>query len=205
MTIGVARSQGFTVRLFMPAGDPDGVKLIEKSNWTGAGLVIPRARFALTRQRAELLRAGVYILVGPDESSQLPKVDVGEGDPVGPRLDQHARAKDFWTHVVTFTSKDQYLNKAHVQFLEARLIGLAKVANRCNLDNLNMPQIPSLSEPDTADVDGFLADVLLCLAVLGYAFFEPPPSPKPVVHELRLSGRGIVARGYEASGGFVVS
>ena len=33
--------------------------------------------------------------------------------------------KDFWTHAVVFTSKDQNLNKAHVQYLEAQLHRLA--------------------------------------------------------------------------------
>ena len=80
------RPQGFSVRLFLPGGDPDGVKTVEKSNWTGKGLVIPRSLFAETRLRPELGCTGVYILVGPDEKSQLYRVYVGEGDPIGPRL-----------------------------------------------------------------------------------------------------------------------
>ena len=102
--------------------------------------------------RPELQRAGVYLLVGPDEQSQLPRLYVGEGDPVGPRLDQHAKNKDFWTHAVTFTSNDEHLHKAHVQFLESHLIELAKAAKRCSLDNGNAPVPPSLSEADTAEI-----------------------------------------------------
>ena len=45
-----------------------------------------------------------------------------------PRLDQHAKQKDFWTHAAVFTSKDQNLNKAHVQYLEARLVQQARDA-----------------------------------------------------------------------------
>ena len=59
-------------------------------------------------------------------------------------LDSHAKNKDFWTHGVAFTSKDQSLNKAHVQPLEARLVQLATEAKRCELDNANIPQVPSL-------------------------------------------------------------
>ena len=56
----------------------------------------------------------------------------------------HAKNKDFWTHGVAFTSKDQSLNKAHVQHLEARLVQLAAEAKRCELDNANIPQAPEL-------------------------------------------------------------
>jgi len=37
--------RGFSVNVFLPAGDPEGVKVVEKSNWTGRGLVIPKAIF----------------------------------------------------------------------------------------------------------------------------------------------------------------
>lgn len=198
------RIRGFSVHLFLPDGDPDGVKIVEKSNWTGKGLVIPRSLFSETRSRPELGHTGVYILFGPDEKSQLPRVYVGEGDPIGPRLDQHAKNKDFWTQAIGFTSKDQNLNKAHIQFLEYKLIELAKIAKRCILDNSNTPQPPSLSEADTAEAEGFLEDVLLCLPVLGYGFFEAAPAPTQTTLEFILSAKGITGKGYEATTGFVV-
>jgi hypothetical protein len=204
MINGRGRPKGFSVRLFLPEGDPDGIKTVEKSNWTGKGLVIPRSLFAETRSRPELGFTGVYILVGPDENSQLPRVYVGEGDPIGPRLDQHAKSKDFWTQAIGFTSKDQNLNKAHIQFLEYKLIDMAKAAKRCVLDNANTPQPPSLSEADIAEAEGFLSDVLLCLPVLGYGFFESPPAPTPTTLEFTLTGKNITGKGYQATTGFVV-
>lgn len=135
----------------MPGGDPDGLRTIEKSNWSGAGLVVPRSLFGESKQRRELARTGVYVLFGPPEESGLPRVYVGEGDPIKPRLEQHAGKKDFWTSCIAFTSKDENLNKAHVQYLEARLLDLAAQAKRCVLDNGNSPALPSLSEADAAD------------------------------------------------------
>ncbi|HYN20238.1 MAG TPA: GIY-YIG nuclease family protein [Thermoanaerobaculia bacterium] len=196
--------RGFSVRVFLPGGDPDGIKVVEKSNWTGCGLVVPRALFGEAKARSELERAGVYVLVGQAEVSPLPQVYVGEGDPVRPRLEQHAKQKDFWTHAVVFTSKDQNLNKAHVQRLEARLVELARASKRCVLDNNNVPQPPSLSESDTAEVEGFLADVLLCLPILGYGFFESTPTLAPKAVPLFLRAKGIEARGFESPKGFIV-
>jgi Domain of unknown function (DUF4357) len=146
----------------------------------------------------------VYLLVGQSEVSPLPRVYIGEGDPVRPRLDQHAKQKDFWTHAVVFTSKDQNLNKAHVQRLEARLVELARASKRCVLDNNNVPQAPSLSEADTAEVEGFLADILLCLPILGYGYFEGAPAVAPKAVPLVLRAKGIEAHGFESTRGFVV-
>jgi hypothetical protein len=170
------RQSAFWVRVLVPDGNPTGVRLIEKSNWTGYGLVIPRVLLCAAKTRQELGRPGVYLLAGPTEGSALPQAYVGEGDPVRPRLEQHAKQKDFWTHAVVFTSKDASLNKAHVQHLEARLVGLARQSKRCVLENGNVPQLPSLSHADEAEVEGFLTNLLLCLPILGYGFFEPAPT-----------------------------
>lgn len=197
-------TQGFSVRIFIPSGEPEALRIVEKSNWTGQGLVFPRAQFAEARQRPELKRAGIYVLWGPRESGQLPRLYVGEGDLVLPRLDQHARQKDFWTHAAVFTSKDQNLNKAHVQYLEARLVGLAAEAKRAELDNGNVPQLPALSEADVADAEGFLSDLLLCLPVVGVSLFEKAKAGAATSRELFLRAKGIEARGVDGSEGFVV-
>ena len=196
---------GFTVRLFLPNGDPEGVKVIEKSNWTGLGLVIPRSLYSRERDRSPLHQgAGVYALVGNDDESSFPRLYIGEGDPVGPRLDEHANKKDFWTHAVIFTSKDQNLNKAHVQYLEHRLVSLAQTAKRSILDNGNTPQPPSLSETDIAEVEGFLSNMLLYFPVLGYRLFEVIESPHRGTTDLFLNEKKVKAQGYESSGGFIV-
>jgi|SRR5690606_21175543 len=197
-------ANGFSVRIFIPSGEPEGLRIVEKSNWTGQGLVFPRAQYAEARRRPELSRTGVYVVWGPGETGQLPRVYVGEGDVVLPRLDQHAKQKDFWTHAAVFTSKDQNLNKAHVQYLEARLVELAAEAKRAELDNGNVPQRPTLSEADAADAEGFLRDLLLCLPVVGVSLFEKAKVTATHPRELFLSAKGIEARGVDSSEGFVV-
>jgi hypothetical protein len=197
-------SQGFSVRIFIPSGNPDGLRIIEKSNWIGQGLFFPRALFPEARQRDELKRTGVYVLWGPGESGQLLRIYVGEGDSVLSRLGQHAKQKDFWTHAVVFTSKDQNLNKAHVKYLEARLVQLAADAKRAELDNGNIPQLSTLSEADKADAEAFLQDMLLCLPLLGLNVFEKAKAPGKKSRDLILRGKGIEARGQDTAEGFVV-
>jgi Domain of unknown function (DUF4357) len=196
--------RGFWVKIFLPGGDPDGIKLVEKSNWTGSGLVFPRTLFPEARKRPELDRTGVYILEGRSDQKTLPLIYVGEGDPGGSRLEQHVKNKEFWTRAVVFTSTDKRLNKAHVQYLEARLVKLAAEAKRCELENGNVPQLPTLSEPDTAEVEGFLSDILLCLPILGIDAFEKAKGAVPKAVELHLKGKGMKATGVESPQGFIV-
>jgi hypothetical protein len=78
------------------------------------------------------------------------------------------------------------------------------IAQRCDLDNANQPQHPSLSEADQAEVEGFLDEMLLCFPVLGVPVFEQPTSNVERQPLLYLRAKGVEARGYESSEGFVV-
>ena len=200
----MTKPTGFSVRIFIPYGEPEGLRVIEKSNWTGQGLVFPRSLFPEIRAREELTRTGVYVLWGPDETGQSRRAYVGEGDSLRSRVDNHVKNKDFWTHAAAFTSKDQNLNKAHVRYLESRLVRLAREAKRCEVENENDPKLPSLSDPDKADAELYLADMLLCLPVVGVNFFEMPRAKETKSRKLILSAKGIEARGYESVAGFVV-
>ncbi|MGH2960359.1 MAG: GIY-YIG nuclease family protein [Solirubrobacterales bacterium] len=197
-------SEPFVVSIVMRDGDPAGVKVIEKSNWSGAGLEIPRPLLPSALKRDELSRPGVYILVGPPQDSELPTVYVGEGDVVRARIAQHEKLKEFWTHAVVFTSSANRLNKAHVRYLESSLVSMATAAKRCNLENGNAPQIPALSEGDMAEVGGFLTNLVQLLGVLGYRYFEKPAVKKSDQLQFTINSKGIEAKGYESSGGFIV-
>jgi hypothetical protein len=202
--VSAQKARPFSIHIFLPDGVPDGLRIVQKSNWTGVGVVCPRPVIVDAKQRSEFGRAGVYILVGPPEEGSLPLVYIGQGDPIRPRLEQHDAKKDFWNSVVFFVSKDENLNKAHIEYLEARLIQIAKTVKRCKLDNGNDPKLPSLSEMDCADCDSFLDEMLLCFPILGLSIFEAPPKPQPAVALLHLKGPDAEGTGYETAQGFVV-
>jgi hypothetical protein len=196
----------FSLRIFVADGDPEGLRLVERSNWVGKAIVFPRPLLPAIKQRSEFAQTGVYLLVGPKADGDGDMLYVGEGDPIKPRLESHFAQKDFWTRAVCFVAAQGQLNKAHVQFLEAALIRLAKEAKRMPLDNANTPTEPSLSEADRADMQVFLQNMLGMLPVLGVYAFEKP-APMAVVAASALlycKGKGVAATGYEASQGFVV-
>lgn len=177
----------YTIRIFVPEGDPDGLRLIDRMNWTGVGFVFPRQKWAEAKKRAEASRPGVYILVGyAHAEDELPTLYIGQGDDVRARIDLHASQKDFWTWAVVFSSSNGGLNRAHVTWLEHALVKAAKAANRCKLDNVNAPQEPGLSEAEKADTQGFLQEVLQILPLVGLKAFEKP-EPVAVLPDTNVS------------------
>lgn len=203
-------STPFSLRIFVADGDPDGLRVVERSNWIGRALVFPRTLFPKIKNREEFNQTGVYLLLGPREDGDGELLYIGEGDPVRPRLENHYVKKDFWNRAVIFTAGPRQLNKAHVQYLEAQLVQQAQAAKRTPLDNGNDPAEPTLSEADRADMDVFLRHLLSMLPVLGIQAFELPVKLPTVFGKdsatavFTCRGKGVLATGYEATQGFVV-
>jgi len=196
----------FSLRIFVVEGDPDGLRLVERSNWNGKAGIFPRALFPQIKGRQEFDQTGVYLLLGPRPDGEGDMLYIGEGDPIRPRLESHFSQKDFWTKAVFFVAGPGQLNKAHVQFLEAQLIQRAKAAKRIPLENGNTPTEPTLSEVDRADMQVFLTNMVGMLPVLGVNAFEQVSTVVATTSTAILScrGKGVLARGYEATQGFIV-
>src|SRR5580693_849654 len=168
----------FTIRIFVPDGDPEGVRVIDRMNWTGLGIIFPREKWPVTKQRSEFSRTGLYILSGYKNSDdELPTIYIGEGDVIRNRLESHFQNKDFWDRAIVFTASNNSLNKAHVKWLEYALVNRAVETKRSSLDNACEPQEPALSEAERADTQAFLNEVLQILPLVGLRAFE---TPKPI-------------------------
>jgi hypothetical protein len=166
----------FTIRIFVPDGDPEGVRIIDRLNWTGLGIAFPREHWPRVRSRTEFGKTGVYVLVGYVTEDGLPTLYIGQGDGVRSRIEAHVQNKDFWEWAVTFVSNaaNGGLNRAHITWLEYALVARAQSVKRSHLDNGNTPQEPALSEAEKADTQGFLKEVLQILPLLGLRAFEQP-------------------------------
>ena len=196
---------GVSLRVFLPEGSSEGVRLVYKSNWTGLALACSRARYPTVRTTREELRTpGVYILVGPAEGAKADaRIYVGEGEDARTRIDSHHSSKDFWTRLVLFTTSGQLLNKAIIRYLEARLIEIASSSGRAELENGTTPGLPPLSEPDQHDAESFLQDVLLICPLLDVRVFEEIERAEHATR-LFLSGPQASGEGVETEDGFLV-
>jgi hypothetical protein len=176
-------SKGRSIRLFLADGTPGGIITAEIMNWTGHVLVGPRSRLADLIQRSEAGRTGIYILAGTDpEGGIKPVVYLGETDNVAKRLAQHNKdeAKEFWEQTCVVTSKDHNLTKAHVRFLESRLISITNDAGRATLVNGTAPDFGLLPEADLADMEYFIDQLRIVLPVLGLEFLRDQPKSTSV-------------------------
>ena len=162
----------YTIRLFVPDGDPNTFKIIDKMNWTGIGLELSRDAFSQHKKRPELEQAGVYILVGYQEGDDLPTLYIGQGDGVRGRIEDHEKKKDFWDKVLVFVSSNGGLNRAHITWLEWALIHRAKNIGRCKLDNSATPNEPVLTESEKADTREFFNEILSILPLVELRVFE---------------------------------
>jgi hypothetical protein len=167
-------AEPYTIHIFVVDGDPDGVKIVDRQNWTGWGIAFPRSAWPGISKRREFATPGVYILSGAGEGSEgeLPTIYVGQGDEIRTRLDSHYANKDFWDWGYAFVSKGTALNRAHTTWLEHALIDLAHEAQQCHLENGTRPKEPNLSEWERADTQGFLREMLRILPLLGVRVFE---------------------------------
>jgi hypothetical protein len=173
-------SEPYTIRVFVPDGDPEGPKIVELLNWTGVGIAVPREAWPRMSSREEFKRSGVYVLTGSGEgmSDDLPTVYVGQGEEIGARIDAHYASKEFWGWCHAFVATGNALNRAHITWLEHSLIERASKAGRCHLDNGNHPKEPGLSESEKADTTAFLREMLRILPLLGVRVFEEPTGMK---------------------------
>ncbi len=169
----------FTIRIFLPEGEAEGLKVIDRMNWTGLGIAFPREKWLEAKLRSELDKTGVYILVGyeSNEDDELPLLYIGQSDCIKNRIDSHYQNKDFWNWCIVFVSANNGLNRAHVTWLEYALIHKAIKSNRSHLDNGNTPQEPTLSESEKADTKAFLKEIIQILPLVGLRALE---MPKPI-------------------------
>ena len=172
----------YSIEIFVPDGDPEGLRIVSLKNWTGVGCVFPRHVWKDVRQREEFNQAGIYILSGymEDEqsdipgASEIPVLYIGQTDVLRNRLNQHERSKDFWDRCIMFVSSNNFLNRAHVTWLEWALYQRAKSLNQCKLENSQEPQEPTLSPADKADMNAFLRQIYLILPIVNVRVFEEP-------------------------------
>ncbi len=166
-TSGVAT--GRSLEMFFIDGRPDGMLTAEVFNWTGHVLLTPRTQIAKALARPEAHRTGVYLLLGERDEDQL--CYIGEAEEIRERLRGHISSKDWWTSAVLITTAGDSLHKAHVKYLESRLVEIAKDIGRVPLDNANTPPRPSLSEAHVANMEAFLETLMIVLPAIRIDMF----------------------------------
>ncbi len=194
-----------TLKIFLAFGDPKRLRTAELSNWTGKAVAGPRNEFDKVLEREESLSTGVYFLTGIDPESNKKAIYIGEAECVNDRIKNHL-GKDFWNHIAFFISKDENLTKAHIRYIEGRLIEIARSAGRSVVMN-NQGSGSKLPESDREDMEVFLEKMQQVLPVLGIEDFVPAVSKEQSETKkdlLTCNIKDLSASGYLTPNGLVV-
>lgn len=194
-----------TIKIFLVHGEPKRLRTAELSNWTGKAVGGPRSEFDGVLAREESDRSGVYFLTGADAESGKPAIYIGEAESIRDRVKSHL-SKDFWNQIIFFTSKDENLTKAHIRYLEGKLIEQARAAGRAVVTN-GQGSGARLPESDREDMEIFLEKINQLLPVLGVELLVPAASPaiaQAEKNKLFCEIKGIKAEGHLSPSGFLV-
>jgi len=123
-----------TLKIFLVFGDPKRLRTAKLSNWTGIAVAGPRSEFEKVLERKESLNSGVYFLTGIDPDTNKSAIYIGEAECIRDRIKSHL-SKDFWNNIAFFITSDENLTKAHIRYIEGRLIEIAKLADRSVIMN----------------------------------------------------------------------
>lgn len=166
----------FTINIFVPEGDPDGLRIIDRLRSSNKFIVFPRTKWEEIKARPEFRGAGLYILTGYDEKydDDLPTIYIGQADNIRNRIEQHIKGKDFWEKAVVFTSSNDRFNATHAKWLEYSLVKRVFETNRSHVDNGNSPAEPSISESEKAEMKILLAEIYQTLPLVDLRAFEKP-------------------------------
>lgn len=194
-----------TVRIFLVKGSPTSVRTAEISNWTGKAIIGPRSQIEDILNREEAGKPGVYFLSGINPETGRDRVYIGEAEVIRNRIKSHLD-RDFWKTLVFFVSKDENLTKAHIKYLEGKLIEQARSVGRFELENTQNSG-SHLPESDAAEMNVFLFRMEQLLPILGQEFLKPV-----VKKEIKLKKddllyceiKGLLATGRQTENGFVI-
>ncbi len=166
---------GRSIELYLVDGRPEGLLTAKVFNWTGQVLKVPRIQLRDALLRPEAAFTGIYVLLGEREGKET--AYIGEGEEVGARIRDHDGRKDWWTTALIVTTSADELNKAHVKYLESRLVEQARAVGAVALDNGNTPPRSSLSEAAVANMEEFLDTLFIVFPALGLDMFTTKRRP----------------------------
>ena len=109
-----------TIQIYLPAGDPRGMRVAEITTRIVRVVEVPRSQLGEFLKMPEALQVGVYFLIGELSDSGLPRVYIGQSGNVGKRLVQHNqdtdRGNDFWNRALVVVSPPQHDANARAVF-----------------------------------------------------------------------------------------
>lgn len=193
-----------TIQIFLPTGEPRGVRIAEITTRIVQAIAVPRSHLAYAKGRPELNHVALYFLFGESDQGAKPLVYIGQTEDVRKRLDRHDATKEFWQVAVLVISRTHSFTQAHIRYLEWLCIKHANEAGRFQVENGNAGSEPHVTEPMEADLHDAYSTLSILVASLGYPLFDQVTKPRDTAERFYLKGKDAEATGELVEDGFVV-
>lgn len=201
-----------TIQIFLPAGDPRGIRIAEITTRIVQVIEVPRSLLQDFLKMYESGQVALYFLFGDASDASGPRVYIGQTGDLRTRLVSHNQKKDFWERALVLVSRTNSLTQTHGLFLEWHSLQAARAAGRYADENGNGGTKPHTPAPLQADCLEIFETGRTLLATLGYPVFDPVAGPgtpgkaagKEEQELFFLKASGTDGRGLYTPEGFVV-
>ena len=160
-----------TIQIYLPKGNPRGLRLAEMTTRTVRLIEIPRIHISDFFAMPEANQVGLYFLIGETESTDKPLLYVGQTGDLRRRLSQHDD-KDFWTRAFVMLSTNNTMTQTHALYMEHKAIATAIDVGRYDVKNGNSGNKPHTPDPLKADCEELFYTLDVLLSTLGQPIFE---------------------------------
>ena len=160
-----------TIQIYLPKGNPRGLRLAEMTTRTVRLIEIPRIYIDDFFAMPDANQVGLYFLIGEAESTEKPLLYVGQTGDLKRRLNQHDD-KDFWTRAFVMLSTNNSMTQTHALYMEHKAIATAIEVGRYELKNGNNGNKPHTPDPLKADCEELFHTLDVLLSTLGQPIFE---------------------------------
>jgi len=107
-----------TIQIFLPSGEPHGIRIAEITTRIVQVIEVPRSLLAGFLAMEQSSQVGVYFLLGEASEDGDRLVYVGQTGDLRSRLSSHTQKQDFWDRVLVLVSRTNSLTQTHALFLE---------------------------------------------------------------------------------------
>lgn len=192
-----------TIQIFLPNGNPRGLKIAELTNRLIKAVYFPRKLLNEAVNRSELKNVGLYFLFGDSIEDSKQIVYIGEAEDCLKRIRQHSN-KNFWNFAIVFISKTNSFTKAHVKYLEYLAIQKANNSIKFKLENSVSPKIPNIPETIKADLNDNFETINILSSTLGFSILDSEANGTNEKEIFYNISKGISAKGKLTDDGFIV-
>ncbi|WP_367105510.1 GIY-YIG nuclease family protein [uncultured Psychrobacter sp.] len=160
-----------TIQIYLPKGNPRGLRLAEMTTRTVRLIEIPRIHIDDFFAMPDANQVGLYFLIGEKENTDKPLLYIGQTGDLKRRLSQHDD-KDFWTRAFVMLSTNNTMTQTHALYMEHKAITTATQVGRYEIKNGNTGNKPHTPDPLRADCEELFYTLNVLLSTLGQPIFE---------------------------------